>query len=62
MNKRTKINIAEWNRAELFREFIGMRTSVYDMSVCMDVTKLAESRKFRFRKNGFTLFFVCSVD
>lgn len=40
MNHRTKIDLDSWNRAELFREFAGMRTSIYDMTVRMDVTKL----------------------
>lgn len=30
----------KWDRAELFREFIGMTTSIYDMTVRMDVTDL----------------------
>ena len=40
MNKREKINPDKWERAELFREFIGMTTSIYDMTVRMDVTDL----------------------
>lgn len=40
MNTRRKIDISTWNRAELFREFINMRTSIYDMTVRMDVTNL----------------------
>ena len=40
MNKREKINLDMWDRAELFREFIGMTTSIYDMTVRMDVTNL----------------------
>lgn len=40
VNIQTKINMQTWNRAELFREFIGMRTSIYDMTVRMDVTEL----------------------
>lgn len=40
MNKREKINLNKWDRAELFREFIGMTTSIYDMTVRMDVTDL----------------------
>ncbi len=40
MNKREKINLNKWERAELFREFIGMTTSIYDMTVRMDVTNL----------------------
>lgn len=40
MNECIKLNMDTWNRAELFREFIGMTTSVYDMTVRMDVTNL----------------------
>ena len=40
MNKRSKIDITSWNRYELFQEFINMRTSIYDMTVRMDVTNL----------------------
>lgn len=40
MNHREKIDIGSWNRAELFHEFINMRTSIYDMTVRMDVTSL----------------------
>ncbi len=40
MNNRKKIDISTWNRYELFAEFINMRTSVYDMTVRMDVTTL----------------------
>lgn len=40
MNLRTKIDVNSWNRAELFHEFINMRTSIYDMTVRMDVTNL----------------------
>ena len=29
MNNRTQININTWNRAELFKELINMRTSIY---------------------------------
>ena len=29
MNHREKIDISAWERAELFQEFINMRTSVY---------------------------------
>ena len=39
-NKCKKINLAEWDRAELFTEFINMTTSIYDMTVRMDVTSL----------------------
>lgn len=35
-----KINLDEWDRAELFNEFINMTTSIYDMTVRMDVTSL----------------------
>ena len=28
-----KINLDEWDRAELFNEFINMTTSIYDMTV-----------------------------
>lgn len=42
MNCREKIDVDHWNRAELFREFISMRTSIYDMTVRMDVTNLVE--------------------
>ncbi len=52
MNKCEKINITEWNRAELFQEFIGMRTSIYDMSVRMDTTKLVNYCK----QNGQSFF------
>lgn len=52
MNKCEKINITEWNRAELFQEFIGMRTSIYDMSVRMNVTKLVKYCK----QNGQSFF------
>ena len=41
-----------WNRAELFREFIGMTTSIYDMTVRMDVTNLINSCK----ENGQSFF------
>lgn len=40
MNIRTKIDINNWSRAELYKEFINMRTSIYDMTVRMDVTAL----------------------
>ena len=40
MNHREKIDTNNWNRAELFHEFINMRTSIYDMTVRMDVTNL----------------------
>lgn len=40
MNECIKLDMDTWNRAELFREFIGMTTSVYDMTVRMDVTNL----------------------
>lgn len=40
MNHREKIDVNNWNRAELFNEFINMRTSIYDMTVRMDVTTL----------------------
>lgn len=40
MNNRKKIDITTWNRYELFQEFINMRTSIYDMTVRMDVTNL----------------------
>lgn len=42
MNHRTLIDIETWNRAELFNEFINMRTSIYDMTVRMDVTNLVK--------------------
>ncbi len=41
-----------WNRAELFREFIGMTTSIYDMTVRMDVTNLINYCK----ENGKSFF------
>lgn len=41
-----------WNRAELFREFIGMTTSIYDMTVRMDVTNLINYCK----ENGQSFF------
>ena len=41
-----------WNQAELFREFIGMTTSIYDMTVRMDVTNLINSCK----ENGQSFF------
>ena len=34
-NRCSEINLQEWNRAELFNEFIGMTTSIYDMTVRM---------------------------
>ena len=40
MNHREKLDLSIWNRAEFFREFINMRTSIYDMTVRMDVTDL----------------------
>lgn len=45
MNKYNIINMESWNRAELFQEFINMRTSIYDMTVRMDVTNLVLSCK-----------------
>ena len=45
MNQREKIDLDKWNRAELFREFIGMATSIYDMTVRMDVTNLVNHCK-----------------
>ena len=42
---KTKLDMETWERAELFREFIGMRTSIYDMTVRMDVTQLVEHCK-----------------
>lgn len=42
MNNSTKIDMEKWNRAEPFREFIHMRTSIYDMTVRMDVTNLVK--------------------
>lgn len=42
MNTRIMIDESNWNRAELFQEFINMRTSIYDMTVRMDVTHLVE--------------------
>ena len=38
----------KWDRAELFREFIGMTTSIYDMTVRMDVTDLVNEYSGRF--------------
>lgn len=52
MNQRTKIDMKSWNRAELFEEFIGMRTSIYDMTVRMDVTQLVNYCK----ENGQSFF------
>lgn len=52
MNHREKIDIDSWNRAELFREFINMRTSIYDMTVRMDVTNLVKYCK----ENGQSFF------
>lgn len=40
MNNRRKIDTATWCRYELFQEFINMRTSIYDMTVRLDVTNL----------------------
>ena len=40
MNECIKLDLDTWNRAELFREFIAMTTSIYDMTVRMDVTNL----------------------
>ena len=42
---KTKLDMETWERAELFREFIGMRTSIYDLTVRMDVTQLVEHCK-----------------
>ncbi len=44
--------MVSWPRADLFREFIGMRTSVYDMTVRMDVTDLVSYC----RRNGQSFF------
>lgn len=41
-NRCSEINLQEWNRAELFSEFIGMTTSIYDMTVRMDVSRLVD--------------------
>ena len=51
-NKCKKINLDEWNRAELFNEFINMTTSIYDMTVRMDVTNLINYCK----ENGQSFF------
>ncbi len=40
MNECIKLDMDTWNWAELFWEFIGMTTSIYDMTVRMDVTNL----------------------
>lgn len=42
MNYREKIDVDHWNRVKLFQEFINMHTSIYDMTVRMDVTNLVE--------------------
>lgn len=52
MNECVKLDMDTWNRAELFREFIGMTTSIYDMTVRMDVTNLINSCK----ENGQSFF------
>ena len=52
MNECIKLDMDTWNRAELFREFIGMTTSIYDMTVRMDVTNLINSCK----ENGQSFF------
>lgn len=41
-NRCSEINLQEWNRAELFSEFIGMTISIYDMTVRMDVSRLVD--------------------
>ena len=53
MNKCIKLDMDTWNRAELFREFIGMTTSIYDMTVRMDVTNL-----IHYCKNNGQSFFI----
>ena len=52
MNECIKLDMDTWNRAELFREFIGMTTSIYDMTVRMDVTNLINYCK----ENGQSFF------
>ena len=52
MNECVKLDMDTWNRAELFREFISMTTSIYDMTVRMDVTNLINSCK----ENGQSFF------
>ena len=52
MNECVKLDMDTWNRAELFREFIGMTTSIYDMTVRMDATNLINSCK----ENGQSYF------
>lgn len=52
MNQCKKIELSRWNRAELFQEFIGMTTSIYDMTVRMDVTNLVHYCK----ENGQSFF------
>lgn len=52
MNRRTLIDVDTWNRAELFHEFIRMRTSIYDMTVRLDVTSLVRLCK----DNGQSFF------
>jgi len=52
LNECVKLDMDTWNRAELFREFIGMTTSIYDMTVRMDVTNLINSCK----ENGQSFF------
>ena len=51
-NKYKKINFDKWDRAELFNEFINMTTSIYDMTVRMDVTRLINYSK----ENGQSFF------
>lgn len=45
MNHSVKIDMDNWNRAELFQEFIHVRTSIYDMTVRIDVMNLVKNCK-----------------
>ncbi len=46
------MDLSAWNRADLFREFTGMTTSIYAMTVRMDVTPLVQHCK----KTGESFF------
>lgn len=52
MNHCIKMDLSAWNRADLFREFTGMTTSIYAMTVRMDVTPLVQHCK----KTGESFF------
>ncbi|MCD8316118.1 MAG: hypothetical protein LUB61_01745 [Eggerthellaceae bacterium] len=42
MNNMEKIDLATWPRAQLFQEFMGMTTSIYEMTARLDVTSLVK--------------------